>query len=75
MEIFKCDKGHDYLLWKECPFCCVLQKKIPNEKSASFLHVYEAIKSMNEKQVEEFYYKKYLPQHEPETPVNMLVFK
>jgi len=34
MEIsfFKCTKGHEFLLWEECPFCCAIEKKIPTEK-------------------------------------------
>jgi len=76
MEIsfFKCTKGHEFLLWEECPFCCAIEKKIPTEKDQRFWQVYEVIRDLTPEQIEEFY-RHYLPQHKPDAPINPPVFE
>lgn len=36
IELYSCGNGHEYLLWKECPFCCALYQVEPAETDESF---------------------------------------
>lgn len=74
IKTFKCYKGHEFLLWEECPFCCAIENTIPNNKSSDFLQIYDSIKDLNAEEIDRFYRLKYIPQYEPETQLSVPKF-
>lgn len=64
IKTYECARNHKYLLWSECPFCCAIDGKVPNETDERFITLYETAKGKSEEEIEKLYSD--FPPYEPE---------
>lgn len=69
IKLYTCDSGHQFLLTKECPFCCAINHQEPSNNSKEFMRIYTILKDKSKQEIDNYYHN-YIPWEEPEKPLN-----